>query len=43
MDAATYIDDDGVERCDECWSEVYDCDCTCDECGDPTHECSCDD
>lgn len=37
----TYIDDDGVERCDNCDEPVDECGCACIECGDAPADCAC--
>jgi hypothetical protein len=40
--ADTYLDEQGVERCDDCEEEIHECCCTCETCGDSVHECACD-
>lgn len=37
----TYIDDDGLERCDNCNEPVQECCCECVECGEAVQECCC--
>ena len=37
----TYIDADGVERCDNCNEPVDECPCACTVCGDTVMECAC--
>lgn len=38
----TYVDAEGVERCDNCDETIDECDCRCDDCGDHIHtECAC--
>lgn len=39
----TYIDDQGVECCDNCGEPVDECPCYCTECGDHVTECACED
>lgn len=40
----TYIDEHGVERCDNCGKTAGgDCACHCSECGDHVTECACED
>lgn len=39
-DVETYIDAQGVERCDDCDETLDDCACTCPEAGDSVHECA---
>jgi hypothetical protein len=40
----TYVDADGVERCDNCGETTgAECECRCVECGDHVTECACDD
>lgn len=38
----TYVDDNGVERCDNCGATTDDCACACVECGDHVMDCVCD-
>jgi hypothetical protein len=37
----TYIDDNGVECCDNCSQPTSECACCCVECGDHVTECAC--
>lgn len=39
----TYVDDQGVERCDNCSQDVNECACCCVVCGDYVSECACQD
>lgn len=38
----TYLDADGLERCDECEELTQDCGRDCPICGDTLTECACD-
>ncbi len=38
----TYIDDNGVEHCDNYGEALDDCACHCSECGDHATDCACD-
>lgn len=37
----TYINEHGVECCDNCGESVEDCACYCVECSDAVAECAC--
>lgn len=37
----TYIDDNGIECCDNCDTAADECACCCIECGDHVTECAC--
>jgi hypothetical protein len=37
----TYVDTEGVERCDNCDEATDECACCCVVCGDAVAECSC--
>ena len=39
----TYVNDAGVECCDNCNEDIDECACCCAECGDHVTECACDD
>lgn len=38
----SYIDADGVERCDNCGEPMGECPCECSDCNEHVTECCCD-
>lgn len=39
----THTDEQGVECCDNCGTDVDECACCCVDCGDTVSDCSCED
>ncbi len=37
----TYIDSEGIERCDNCDEPIGECPCICPGCGDCLLDCAC--
>lgn len=38
----SYIDEEGIQRCDDCEDEIDTCTCVCLYCGDHFYDCVCD-